>query len=852
MKSTRYAWCCSMLGFLAILALVPAAKGQIVNGHQWPTPRLTILTPTGGKVGTTFEVAFVGTDVEEAQALLFGHPGITATPIIPPIPTPDPKAKPDPNKKPVQPPITKFTVTIGKDVPLGFYDVRLVNKNGVSNPRRFVVGDLVEVAEKEPNNDVEQAQKVEIGTTITGVIAAATDVDYCSFAGKKGQRVIISCLTASIDSRLDPELRVISPKGTDVGYYRPNLGQDGLVDVTLPEDGDYLVRLNKFTYTVGNAEYFYRLNIGAAPYIDAVFPPMIEPGKSAQITVYGRNLPGGKPDANAVVGGQVLEKVTVNVTAPGAPDSVLDLKYSGLITPLLATLDGFEYRVNSPLGASNPMLLGYAKAPVVLENDDNDTAEKAQTLTIPCELAGRIDKKRDRDWFVFNAKKGEVLMIDVISHRLGAPTDMYFVLRNLATKQEIVLQDDTADSLSLRFFTINRDPAPYRFVAPADGTYHLMLASHTGDNAADPTHVYRLRITKELPDFRLFVMPADETRPESCRLTQGGTHHYTVFAQRTDGFKGEIALAIEGLPAGVTCPPQTIAGSMKATQLVVSAGDSVADFTGAVKVVGTAVIDGQKVVRQARPATITWGVPIQQNIPTVTRLDRDLMLAVRGKAPGKLVAAKDSAVVSLGDKVEIPLKLTRSFPEFKANFQVAPVPGDLPTGVTFANLTFAPGKDDVNAALTVAATTLPGTYNVTFRGFANISPNPMAKPVNTILISTPVKLTILPKQVATLSVDNANPTIKTGADGAITVRVARLFDYADAFKVELVLPPNVKGISADPITIPAGAPEAKMTLRIPPGTPPANLQNLTIRATAVVNGNVSLTHEVKINVNIAK
>ena len=40
------------------------------------------------------------------------------------------------------PPITKFTVTIGKDVPVGFYDVRLVNKNGVSNPRRFVVGDL--------------------------------------------------------------------------------------------------------------------------------------------------------------------------------------------------------------------------------------------------------------------------------------------------------------------------------------------------------------------------------------------------------------------------------------------------------------------------------------------------------------------------------------------------------------------------------------------------------------------------------------------------------------------------------------------------------------------------------------
>ena len=845
---------CTLLGFVGVLsvAAAPALRAQIVNGNQWPTPRLTILTPTGGKVGTTFEVTFAGTEVEQPDSLIFSHPGIKGTPIVPPIPAPDPKAKPDPNKKPVQPPTTKFTVEIGKDVPVGFYDVRLVNKNGVSNPRRFVVGDLTEVAEKEPNNDVEQAHKVEIGTTITGTIAAGTDVDYTSFPAKKGQRVLITCLTASIDSRLDPEIRVISPKGLDVGYFRPSPQQDGLVDVTVPEDGEYLVRLNKFTYTVANAEYFYRLNIASAPYIDAIFPPMIEPGKTALLTLYGRNLPGGKADPAAVINGQALEKLSVSVAAPGDPVAVNDLKYSGLITPLLGTLDGFEYRLTGPTGVSNPLPLGFARAPVVIENDDNDTIEKAQAIPLPCEVAGRIDKRRDRDWYVFDAKKGDVWMIDVVSHRMNAPTDMYFVLRNLATKQDIVLQDDTADNISLRFFTLNRDPSPFRFVAPADGKFHLMLASHTGDNHADPTHVYRVRITKELPDFRIFVMPADDTRPEACRLSQGGTHHYTVYAQRIDGFKGDISLTIEGLPAGVTCPPQTLAGSMRMTQLVVTAADNAAEVTSVVKVTGTALVNGQKVTRQARSATVTWGVPIQQNIPTVTRLDRELMLAVRGKAPGKLVATKESAVVSLGDKIDVPLKLSRSFPEFKANFQVQPIAGEMPTGITFANLTFAPGKDDINAALTVGTNTPPGVYNIYFRGFATISPNAAAKPVNTILISTPMTLTVLPKQVATLTVDNGNPTIKTGAEGTILVKVARQYDFADAFKVELVLPPNVKGVSADGITIPAGANEAKMILRIPPGTPPANLQNLTVRATAVVNGNVTLTHEIKINVNIAK
>ncbi len=858
MLGTRYAVRVAIaISLLSTAFLARSADAQIVNGHQWPVPRLTVLTPSGGQVGTTIEVTFAGTELEEPTELIFSHPGIKGPAVIPPLPEPklDPKTKkPDPKEKaPVRPPVTKFSVTITKDVPPGFYDVRLVNKNGVSNPRRFVVGDLKEVAEKEPNNDVEQAQKVDIGTTVTGVIAAGTDVDYTSFLGKKGQRVLITCLTGSIDSRLDSEIRVLNPKGVEIAYHRASYGQDGLVDLALADDGEYLIRLNKFTYTAGGAEYFYRLNIAAAPYIDAIFPMMIEPGKTAAITLYGRNLPGGVPDPKAVLDGRVLEKLTVNVPAPGDPVSLSSLKYSGLLTPLQGALDGFEYRLNGPTGVSNPMLITYAKAPVILENDDNDTAEKAQAITLPCEVAGRIDKKGDRDWYVFEAKKDQVLMIEVFSHRLGAPTDMYALIKNLATKQEFVLTDDNPDSLSLRYFTANnRDPVPFRFVVPADGKYHVLIGSHTGDNYADPTHTYRVRITKELPDFRLFVMPADETRPDACRLGQGGTHYYTVYVQRNDGYKGEIHLSMEGLPAGVTCPPQTLGASMRFTQLVVVAADNAAEFAGAVKVIGTAVVNGQKVVQQARPATVTWGVPIQQNIPTVTRLDRDLVLAVRGKAPGKLTAVKDQVVISVGDKADIPLKLLRSFPEFKAALQVAPVPGELPAGVAFANLTFAPGKDDINAALTVAPTTAPGTYNIVFRGFATISPDPKGKPVNTIVTSTPVKLTVLPKQVATLSVDNPNPTIKVGADGVILVKVARQFDYADAFKVELILPPNIKGLTADSITIAPGATEAKMTLKIAAGTPIAPLQNLTVRATAIVNTNVTLTHEIKINVNIAK
>src|SRR5262249_22124366 len=151
------------------------------------------------------------------------HPSLKAEPIIPPAPPPpkpDPKA--DPKKPapppPPPPPVSKFKITVPPDAPLGIHDVRLVNKYGVSNPRAFVVGDLAEVAEKEPNNDIDQAQRVDLNTTVHGAIAAPTDVDYFVFAGKKGQRIIVSCLASTIDSRLHAALELYDSANRQIAY----------------------------------------------------------------------------------------------------------------------------------------------------------------------------------------------------------------------------------------------------------------------------------------------------------------------------------------------------------------------------------------------------------------------------------------------------------------------------------------------------------------------------------------------------------------------------------------------------------------------------------------------------------
>jgi hypothetical protein len=846
------------LAFFVSLLATNRSQAQVENGNQLPQARLLAVTPIGGKAGTTVEMTFSGQDLDAPTALLFSHPNIKATPVIPPAPPP---AKPDPKKpqppEPAPPQVSKFQVSIGDDVPLGAYDVRLVGKWGVSNPRIFEVSDQVEVLEKEPNNDVEQAQRVPLGCIVNGTISAQNDVDYFIFAGKKGQRVVVRCITANVGSRLKPEVVLATTSLRELARQHGSAGHDVVVDAELPVDGDYLVRVCQFGYTQGNAECFYRLHISAAPWIDAIHPTAIEPGKTAQITAWGRNLPGGKIDPSAILHGRALEKISVTVTAPSDPQALDRLNYSGVVPPLLSHLDGFEFRVRNEAGASNAMLVGFARAPVVLDNEANDTPETAQEIPVPCEVCGRIEKLGDRDWYTFTAKKGDVYMIDLLGERIGSASDFYLVLRNAASKQDIVQLDDNNETLHpFRFLTLTRDPPPYRFVVPADGKYQILVGSHSAEVVADVQQVYRLRIAPERPDYRLIVVPPDQTRPDAMTLWQGGNVYSSVFVWRLDGFKGEIALEVEGLPEGVTCKPQVVGPNIKHSLLVLSAEADTPEQVAALTIKGTATINGNKVEHVARTASVAF--PVQQNVPTVTKLDRTLYMAIRGKAPYNLSVANEKIAISQGDKLTVPFKVTRHWPEIKANILITPSPNAFPPGFNFGPVNIPANKNEATLVMNIPSNMQPGTYTIVFRSFApipyNRDPKNKQRPnVNVVQTATPLLLTVLPKQLANITVPNPNPTVKAGAQAEVVVRVNRLHDYAGEFKVTLVPPPDTQpGLAFDEGVIPTGQSETKLVIRAAADAAPGNRQNITLRLVGTYNGNVEINHETKINVNVVK
>jgi hypothetical protein len=734
-------------------------------------------------------------------------------------------------------------VHLPADAPLGVQDIRIVTKHGISNPRAFVVGDVEEVAEKEPNDDLPQAQSIPLNCTVNGVIGTATDVDFYRFPTKKGQRVVVACLTSSIDSRLHAAIEVYGPNNKLLASNRNYRNNDAVTDAVIPEDGDCLVRVYGFTYTQGGPEYYYRLTVGTMPWIDAIVPSSLEPGKATTVTVFGRNLPGGKIDPAELLGGRPLEKL---VTTIKAPQDNGRLAYAGYVPPSAAQLSGFDFRLKNPAGSSNPYLIGFAHAPVKTEQEPNDRPEQATAVPVPCEIAGRIERRGDVDWYRFPAEKGKPLTLELFGDRIGNAFTPKFIIMN--SKGTVVAQSaDSNEPIINQFYTRHEDPAPLRFNPAENGDYTVGVSA--ADNTYGPQNHYSLRIAAEHGDFSVVAMPISTFSPEGPTVGTQGHYAYTVFVMRTGNFAGDITVRPGKLPAGVTMKPQTIAGGLRQAAIVVDVAADAAPFAGPITLQSEATIDGKKVMREVRGATISYPLPQQQNnAPMLSRVDRELVLAVRGKAAYTLTPTKSKISLAQGDKISVGVTLQPLSPDFKAPVTVTAAA--VPTGLNLQPVQVPPGKE-TTINFDIKGVLVPGNYTIVLRGQTQ-PPNPKQNnqkqngPPNIIEHSTPIEIAIVPKQVFKIKAPDNTIKVARGNSTDVALTMSRLFPFDGPVLIEV--PADVKGIDvkADPAT--ANDEQVKLHVRAAADAP-QGAQSVLVRVTARFN-DTPVVHEVRVPINI--
>lgn len=796
--------------FPLVLSLPGICQGQL------PVSRLFTIFPSGGQVGATVEVEVSGQDLEDLRQLHFSDSNITAKLIN----------------------SNKFSVVIASNMPPGVYDARLLGRYGISNPRAFAVGDLPEFVAPSTNKTAETAMPLSVNSTVNGR-ALSESFQFFKVSAKPGQRILIDCDADNIDSRMAPSLILLDSAGRELRRAR-----DGeLLDLIVKNDQEYIVKIHDFLFR-GGPEYPYRLTISSGPRIDFVLPLSAAPGTSAKLTLFGRNLPGAAT-ARIKLDGNSLEKLEVEAQVPET--FIQQTSIAALLKPSAALVNGFDYRLATREGRSNPIFVSFAKAPTIIEKEPNNKPDQAQEISPPCEVSGQFFPEGDRDWIQFRAKRGETIWIEALSQRLGLPADPFFLIQRVTknAKGEEQASDvqelyDSESPAGNEFRAGSLDPA-YRLEVKEDAQYRIQIRD-LFNSRADPRRVYRLSLRKESPQVTLVAIPQPGGPPKADAkdaaiqvpfLRRGETIPLKVVALRREGFKGRIDIAAEGLPPAITATTGRIEDSTNSTVLFLTASESAPGWSGSFNVVGRA---STNVVATARMVTTVWNTTDVGIDPLETRFTRDLTLAVSESelAPVVIVPSEEKSWEScVGGKLNLTYRIARNG-DFASALKLKAM------GASGLN---SMKEVDVDAKATNAVVQLdlakvpPGEYNLVFQSpaqgkylFKPIKPTAeksknaeKPKDATVFAYSRPVRLTVAGGPVIFGDTGTTN-AVRAGDRLELPIGIKRLFGFDDAVELVLTGPDTLKGMKPAKISIPKEKQEIRLELETPANATPGDYE----------------------------
>ena len=505
---------CGRLLLLSIFLFFCVAAPIIAS-----SPRLNSISPRGVQRGAEHTLRFSGSRLADAQQVFLYDPvGVEILEII----------QVDANSIDVK-------IRVAADCRLGEHVAQVRTLRGISDYRSFYVGALPAVAEAEPNNSIDAPQKIEQNVTVTGVVQNE-DVDYYGVTCTKGQRLSIEIEAIRLGIMFDSFISLVDSKRFELASSDDSsLGnQDGLISVTIPEDGDYYVVVREASYG-GNGGSQYRLHVGPFPRPTVVYPAGGPKGKEIDISFIGDPT------------GPINQKLTVQDTQ-GFRDGLFVSDDHG-ITP-----SPISFR---PSDFENAM-----------ETEPNNTWTEVAPVALPIAFNGIIETANDHDYHRFSATKGQAWDVHCYARRIKSGLDPVINIYNATTKANVVGDDDA------------RRPDCYlRFTAPEDGDYFVRVKDHLNRGQAD--FVYRVEITSPKPAVTFTIPRIDRYSQQRQQIAvPKGNRFATLFNAGRYSFGGELVLLQDNLPAGITLIAKPMAANLNSMPVVFEA-TAEAELSGA-------------------------------------------------------------------------------------------------------------------------------------------------------------------------------------------------------------------------------------------------------------------------------
>ncbi len=661
---------------LRLVILVLLAPAAAVAAPDYQQTVLESIFPAGGSRGSTVRVQFVGSkgSLQGADAVLVDGPGgITVSEV-----TSSDKG------------IVEATFTIAADAVPGRRMVRVKGgQTGLTNFRWFFVGPLPEHIEGKDNNTIATAESVDLPLVINGRVNPVLDQDCFRFQAKAGQNVVVAVMSHWLDAigydrtnmgYADLSVEVLDADGRIIAQAGDSLGYDPLVHFDVPADGQYIARVSGMGYK-GFPQAIYRMTVGEIPYPTALFPPGGRRGETVDVEFFGPNIaPGTRAKIRVADDPFAIQYVSL----PGEFAGVHEL-------PL--------FRDDLPQASPKRGLQGRDNA---FEID----------IASPVTINGRFDSAGDDDWYWLKLEKGQAVTLEIMAQRhLRSPVDTLIEIFDAAGKA-VAQNDDGA----LFGGECTHDFVPFdsriEFAPKAAGEYFVRVSEQSG--SFGKRAVYRLSVYKTAPNFRIFQWP------DAVPIWgSGSSTAFVIETHRLGGFKEDVELTVEGLPAGWTGStvrsqiheyrvPVRAAGQ-KSLLTITAPKEALPGTVVNFRVVGRSRVVGREITRTAQSLTLyMWQEPNHFRISPLARA------VVAPPQAFRLVSETDAITAKPGDKINVPIRVEPTGDKMPAKLSVSINRGQARFVCTDgAQIPLTGAGPTYMVPFTIPAKLKPGTYGIT-------------------------------------------------------------------------------------------------------------------------------------------
>jgi len=478
--------------------------------------------------------------------------------------------------------LASLTITnkIDPNTQLGVAEIRAQGTNLLSNPRAFEIGGLPESIETEPNDTAETATEVTVPVTINGRIGSPKDVDVFKFKSDKDQRLICEVYAQRLGSRLDALLTLTDAKGKMLAQNDDVAGMDARIEFDFAKEQEYRLSIRDLNER-GGSKFAYRLSIHQpeADFLVKFFPDIPRLTRSGHATVRCEvTRTGGFPGAVRVAfdglpSGVYSEPLVLTAETPSSGLLVISAAAD-------AALGSFPVQIRAG-GVVNGKMINHLAEPV-----------------IPDQKSRKVKRgSRSTEDQVVNDAHLTVLdtppfVLDLLSLKAEADQDQGASIQLRAQR----MNDFTNDiELAAEGFSADREPLSKNFDVPAvtlkadQSRGKLILNAKPSAETGTRTVVIKgtavvngqtnIQYTQTIPltiNQIPFALASSLPRLSVAALPPGsksaaGEAVFSVKAERRAGFKGEIALSVEGLPDGVVAAFDKIAANQDEANVKITA-----------------------------------------------------------------------------------------------------------------------------------------------------------------------------------------------------------------------------------------------------------------------------------------